>query len=1043
MLLLITFNLQGQFTFEEVTAPNDLSIRLLRKSPTGEYFLQLANDYNGIYKSVNGQDWTRDTMTNLYVQDIQFFSDGTPLLQCSDTDDYIWRNGAWITLDPGTGWNDTHISCIKDDSLFVFNQKRFAFSTDKGQSYTILGSYQGKVETNYSKLWVFDHHFALHSSYNLDTLFIFNRRGLRVEAYPIEFKYTEHIVFNNCNELLFIDNDKYYLFREQGHQLLTGTDNEIIPDTFENTYIQAQDGIYYIKHGSRIYSTPCGIFDWQLVYQDEILNSINRYWLTRQNDVLLYNYFGNAFYDQSGWTNNRQLRTPSINFPCLSGTNESALDRQVTKTSNNLYTKLLNENEWTPVSQSGSWISYSPNGDLYIARSNDILYSKDNGAHISIINLPFGQPYPYLTYRLEVLDNNLLFLHRAFNHNYISYYSTNNGAEWKAVSIPNTTDPPIINRIGNQIQIAYLKQAFFVERIHLGTGEVTSHPIGQYFNTWDGAVADDGTIYYWASDNSFSRDLYRYRFGETPVWLGDSNEIPNRLFAAGNNVYAVSESLIYLINDGQIKQYLCSGLPVGGYPVFSVSENDHLYVVYDQNRIFRSRETLSFNRFISGSIHHNKQGDCVTDPLDPGLGSWVVTIENDQFLRTTPTTLEGDFASDVPIGEYTVSLKPLNAYWQVCDSVHQIVIDTQSSVIQQDFLAVALDDCAKLEIDFSTPLLRRCFQNIYYVTVRNTGPEPNESALVRITLDPFLDFISSSIPYTQISSHVFEFDPGVIAVNSAYTFQVKVRLSCNAELGAEHCVEGSVFDNLLCDFERTTYTECRNNVGSYDPNEKRVFNEAGFETGQVDKGEYIYYNIRFQNTGTDTAFSVRITDQLSPILDYKTLEMLSASHPFSWLLTDGPELSIIFENILLPDSNVNEPASHGYVKFRIKPFPEMDYGTSIQNTAAIYFDFNEPVLTNTVATVILPVVKTTELKKRIEFDIYPNPANSVIHLTLSEEASKQTDACVIVDVLGRPVIQVNGHSDKAILVSHLAPGAYSLILQSNGEWIGIKKFIKW
>ncbi|MFZ1679359.1 MAG: T9SS type A sorting domain-containing protein, partial [Saprospiraceae bacterium] len=908
--------------------------------------------------------------------------------------------------------------------------------------------YQGKVETNYSNLWVFDHHFALYSSYNLDTLFIFNRMGLRVEAYPIELKYSEHIVFNNCNELLFIDQDKYYLFREQGLELLTGTDQEIIPDTFDNTSIQGQDGFYYIKNGSHIYSTPCGIFDWQSVYQDALLDSMSSYWLTRQSDVLLYTYFGNAFYDQSGWTTDRQLYTPSIHFPCLlRGTDESTFDRQVTRTSNNIYTKLVNESEWALIySQNGKDIStnYAPNGDLYMARPNDILYSKDNGAHMSIINLPFGQSYPYLTYRLKVLDNNLLFLHRAFNSNYLSYYSTNKGVDWKAVSIATITNDyfPFINLIGNQIQIAYLQQAFFVERIHLGTGEVTSHPIGQYFNTWSGAVADDGTIYYMASENGFNRGLYRYRFGDSPVWLGDFPENPYTLLAAGNNVYAVSDSLIHLLNDGQIKEYICSGLPVADFPHFLVSENDHLYVIYDQRRVFRSKEALSFNRFISGSVLHNKQGDCVTDPLDPGLGSWAVTIENDQFRRTTPTTLEGDFASDVPIGEYTVSLKPINAYWQVCDSVHHIMIDTQSSVVSQDFLAIALDDCSKLEIDFSTPLLRRCFQNIYYVTVRNTGPEPNKDALVRITLDPLLDFISSSIPHTQISSHVFEFDLGVIAVNDAYTFQVKVRLSCNAELGAEHCVEGTVVDNRLCDFERTSYTECQHNVGSYDPNDKRVFNEAGFESGQVDKGEYIYYNIRFQNTGTDTAFSVHINDQLSPMLDYRTLEMLSASHPFSWLLTDGPELSILFDNILLPDSNVNEPASHGFVKFRIKPFPEINYGTNIQNTASIYFDFNDPVLTNTVATDILPLVKTTELRDRIEFDISPNPANSVIHLTLSEEASKQIDACVVVDVLGRPVIKVNGHPDKAILVSHLAPGVYSLILQSNGEWIGIKKFIK-
>jgi len=55
-----------------------------------------------------------------------------------------------------------------------------------------------------------------------------------------------------------------------------------------------------------------------------------------------------------------------------------------------------------------------------------------------------------------------------------------------------------------------------------------------------------------------------------------------------------------------------------------------------------------------------------------------------------------------------------------------------------------------------------------------------------------------------------------------------------------------------------------------------------------------------------------------------------------------------FENILLPDSTVNEPASHGFVQFRINQLTDNPIGTVIENTADIYFDLNKAIVTNTV-----------------------------------------------------------------------------------------------
>tara|TARA_B100000809_G_C14930349_1_gene456678 strand:+ start:8 stop:652 length:645 start_codon:yes stop_codon:yes gene_type:complete len=55
---------------------------------------------------------------------------------------------------------------------------------------------------------------------------------------------------------------------------------------------------------------------------------------------------------------------------------------------------------------------------------------------------------------------------------------------------------------------------------------------------------------------------------------------------------------------------------------------------------------------------------------------------------------------------------------------------------------------------------------------------------------------------------------------------------------------------------------------------------------------------------------------------------------------------------MLPDSNSNELLSHGYVKYYIETVNGLLPNDSINNTAFIYFDYNEAVVTNTTHNII-------------------------------------------------------------------------------------------
>ena len=144
-------------------------------------------------------------------------------------------------------------------------------------------------------------------------------------------------------------------------------------------------------------------------------------------------------------------------------------------------------------------------------------------------------------------------------------------------------------------------------------------------------------------------------------------------------------------------------------------------------------------------------------------------------------------------------------------------------------------------------------------------------------------------------------------------------------------------------------------TGAIDPNDKLVSPE-GFIYNERDS--MLLYTIRFQNTGTDTAFNVTIRDTLNSFLDAMSINVVGASHPFLKHFEEDSILVINFNNILLPDSNINEPGSKGFISFYSEIKNNVPLESEITNSAAIYFDFNLPVITNSVANIFTEPIYT-------------------------------------------------------------------------------------
>lgn len=148
------------------------------------------------------------------------------------------------------------------------------------------------------------------------------------------------------------------------------------------------------------------------------------------------------------------------------------------------------------------------------------------------------------------------------------------------------------------------------------------------------------------------------------------------------------------------------------------------------------------------------------------------------------------------------------------------------------------------------------------------------------------------------------------------------------------------YDNL------TTNNYCFLITGSFDPNDKKNIPTGLTSNHYISPKDHMEYQINFQNTGNDTATYIIIRDTISPYLDISSIIDGPSSHPHSFNVYGQGIAEWVFNPIALPDSNVDEAASHGFVKYKIKQNEGNLYGSLIKNSASIYFDYNAPVITN-------------------------------------------------------------------------------------------------
>jgi hypothetical protein len=234
-----------------------------------------------------------------------------------------------------------------------------------------------------------------------------------------------------------------------------------------------------------------------------------------------------------------------------------------------------------------------------------------------------------------------------------------------------------------------------------------------------------------------------------------------------------------------------------------------------------------------------------------------------------------------------------------------------------------------------------------------------------------------------------------------------------------------------------TVSVARTITNSYDPNAKTVAEGSTISPEQAQ--DFLHYTVEFQNLGNAPAESVKVSDMITHNLDLNTLEILGSSHGYRTQLI-GNRIEFIFDNINLAAAMTDEPNSHGYISYKIKPANTVGIGSMITNTANIYFDYNYPITTNTVTTTVaeLGINDVT----RNTFSLYPNPASYSV--TIETIDGITIEGIGIFNLIGqkiRTVVPRIENNAMTIDISDLNSGTYFIQIASTDGKTS-KKLIK-
>ena len=547
----------------------------------------------------------------------------------------------------------------------------------------------------------------------------------------------------------------------------------------------------------------------------------------------------------------------------------------------------------------------------------------------------------------------------------------------------------------------------------------------------------------------------------SPITVGLTTTPATCKFNADGSVLAIANGgtapYVYTWSNGQLGAN-ASNLAYGSYGVFVTDANgcadynNYTYVGYNA-------ANNSCYCTINGKVYADANSNCTIDGGENGIHNIMIHCSG---VGYTFTDANGNYSFEVPSGTYTLTESINTTYpLALCQSNAQVQTVTASSgCVNTINFANTILPIHDLHI-ITTSILPPIPGNTYNqrVIIENNGTLQESGIQIGYVNDAQLGaFTQNPNILTQVDAINF---PNHYSLQTGFTslapgtddvIYLNYNTPTNIPLGTLVNFYDSTAHaapiNTTWLTDNTPWNNVQNYqqyvIGSFDPNFKEVIPQGIGSQGYIaTKDSLLSYVIHFQNEGTYFAQNISIVDTLDADLDWTTLKPGYSDHNYTTTISETGVITFKFANINLPwKSQYGDLMSSGLVTYTIKRKRNVAQGTQFKNTAAIYFDYNAPIITNTTINTLNNVLSSIEenaLLDNSDVVLYPNPATDNLSIIINAKSSNKGQVNVL-DITGKVlssqnITLENGNNVINQNTNDLTSGIYFVQVKYNESFI--------
>ncbi|HLA56722.1 MAG TPA: leucine-rich repeat domain-containing protein [Flavobacterium sp.] len=437
----------------------------------------------------------------------------------------------------------------------------------------------------------------------------------------------------------------------------------------------------------------------------------------------------------------------------------------------------------------------------------------------------------------------------------------------------------------------------------------------------------------------------------------------------------------------------------------------------------------------------DNNGCDVTDVVNP----FVRFDINDGITSgATVTNINGSYNFFANAGNYTIAPNVENPTWFNFSpaSADFTFLNNNNNISTQNFCIAAIGTHKDVEVVI-TPLdpARPGFDATYKIVYKNKGNQMLSGSLA-LTFDDSKTDLVSAFP-TPDNTVTNSLSWNYINLMPFENRSITLTLNINTPLESPAVNVGDILtfvtsipvsgDDVPTD-NQFTYNQTV--IGSMDPNAKTCLEGNVVSPSEI--GNYLHYNIEFENIGNAEAVNIVVKDVIDPTMfDISTLQVMYSSHEMLAKI-QGNTVEFVFQNINLAPAAGDPPVGgHGNVLFKIKTLPTLAAGDQVSNTANIYFDYNASIDTNEARTTFQSLgIPGNHIDESIV--MYPNPAKHLVNIN----CNSMIKSVALYDIQGRILQTVLANSNEVQLnISDKSNGIYFVkVISDNGA--KVEKLVK-